>query len=490
MVSGRTSTPKQESLRPSETLFDKKAFKQYGGVSGDSYTKGSYRPLNSPGGDSGYFESSDKIISPHDWNRKMYTDRMGGDSTISLTESVTDRNARKNTNSETPVHSAVSAGRNAKQTNSPYSAKPVSTEPSTNKHAPLTAVKSHPYRDSVASPAGPPRKLDSQTSSYAPVSANPTPSRVSQLDKQREIFRQSKPPDSPTTKLETEKKEPVSNSQPDSRWKRSENSYRIDIGTKDKEKSSSTESQSPTQDTKPTNQESKPRETRSFQERNSRKMRLDAGQIMTAVTSSQGKEDPLPNKEADLEPAADPYARYNIYKQTQTKRQPLKQESQPERKEHGPVDPQVSLQKRRIALALSSEKSVSIDEKKIEARGVTIPVLKPSPFEKQFDPPGSPSRLPLARQEPEPEPPADKPPLPPYSQAEKLGFVDFGCDLASSESESDVYIVPFSPELKWSPALPLPPSQAPVQQVSVEKRKPEVSSEKVNNNNNNNTIYS
>ena len=452
LTSGLTSTPKQE-LRP-DSLFDKKAFRQFGSVSIDSYTKGTYRPLAASPGDSGYSDSSDKIISPHDWNRKRYSEKMGGDSTLSLTESVPDRNGKKEASSDTPVQSVVSTLRSS---NSPYGSKPVSTETPVSQHAPLAAVKSHPYRDILGSPAGSSKKLDSHSSRYAP-SATPLTSAVSQLDKQREIFRQAKLSDSPAKKLESEKKQVVSNSQPDSRWRRSENSYKL-IETKSKEASSTTNSQ--TQDSKPANQDFKPRESRSFQERNARKQRLDAGQIMTAVTSSQGTGDSSPKDKP---------------KESEPKRPPPKQESV--------SGPAVSLKKRCIALALSSEKSISVDEKKIEMRGVAIPDLKPSSFEKPFDPSGSPSKLPAAR--PEPEPPADRPTPPPPSQAERLGFADFGCDLAPSDSDSDIFIAPFSPELKWALPLPSPPPpQAPsvgqAQRADTEPRKQETSNEKVNN---------
>ena len=480
-----TSTPKQTNLTP----FDKKAFRQYGALSVDSYTKGTYRPLVSPpSGDSGYSDSSDRIISPHDWNKKRYGDR-AGDSTLSLTESVTDRNGRKEATSDSPVRSTVSTQRGTKQTHSPYGSKPVSTEPPVTQHAPLLGVRSHPYKDILASPGGPTRKLDSHTSSY---SSGPISSRITLLEKQRETHRQTKLSDSPTKKTESERKELISNNQTESRWKRGE--HKLESETKNKENISKVilTTQSQTQDNKPTIQDARPRESRSFQEsRNARKQRLDAGQIMTAVISSQTGDTetgdkldtvPIDKPKEEPQPSADPYVKYRMQKQNQPKRQPLKQESVAERKEAPAPDPQVSLKKRCIALALSSEKSVSIDEKKPEVRGVTIPDLKPSPFEKQFDPPGSPSRLPAVRQEA--EAPADKSPPPTPSQAERLAFAEFGCDLAPSDSDSEIYIAPFSPDLKWAPVplQPAPSVRPAPQGTDTEPRKTESSSEKVNNN--------
>ena len=426
-----TSTPKPESANES------KSFKRSDFLSAkDSYTPGTYRAINSPAGDSGYqsgtslsrSESNEKIISPYDRARKIYEDTNRASVPNLVFESV-------------PDNSPSRSGLNK----SPYSLKnSEKSEFSQNSsHVPLTATKSHPYRDSLPSPAGPPRKLDSPFSSYSrPVTSK------SLFEKQTE----QTPAKQETTQPRIIGKM-ISQSDPrvtdnstkvgslESRWKRRESP--------------------PASESTSTNSEFKPRETKSLQTRG----RLDVSQIISAVQSSQTSTADAPTKETTDCKASDstssPYSAYTSFRNNQIKVKqlstikdtlPSKQETVSEKREMGTTETAKPLRQRFKELALNSEQAVSVDEKVTTSTPVKMPTLTLPSFDKE-SPTLEISKLP--KQDYSAAKPADPPavrPIPPSpSHSKRLQFAEFGCDLAPFSDASAVTIAPFSADLRWTP---------------------------------------
>ncbi|KAI6650239.1 FH1/FH2 domain-containing protein 3 [Oopsacas minuta] len=451
---GMTSTPKPAAELTNEISFDKKNFKKDYLYPKDSYTPGTYRSIHSPaGGDSGYHsgsslsrsESTEKIISPHDRGRKEYYE--GSPRTIAITESVTN-------DKDTPTRSY--------SRKSPYSLKnsDKSDFSFNTPHIPLTATKSHPYsRENLPSPAGPPRKLDSPYSSFTRPSPqqNSYSSHLTDRTSQKEY----------DTKIDTKPK--IMNSQ--SGWRMKEaNTANKQVNSLDSKWINKENKFENKFENKITKLDSKPKEPKSFQDRQTRKQRLDASQIISAVQSSQNKEthrtdtsqeETAPSKICDTQETSSPYSIYTVHRANLNKPKPnsltsgyvqsVNQEAVREKKEITQVDTSKNLKQRFKELALSSETAVSIDEKETPTTAVKMPVLEISSFEKET-PILNISKL--QKQESEPkrsEVPVLRvfPPVP--SQAERLGFVEFGCDLAPVCNTSDIYITPFSPDLKWSP---------------------------------------
>ena len=429
-----TSTPKPESANES------RSFKQSDYLSAkDSYTPGTYRATYSPAGDSGYqsgtslsrSESNEKIISPYDRTRKEFYEAKSRTPVANLVFNEPD----KETESKSPSRSGLKR--------SPYSLK--NSERSefsyNSSHAPLTVTKSHPYRDSLPSPAGPPRKLDSPFSSYSrPVTSKslvekqtePTPAKqeVTQPRIIGKLISQSdmRVIDS-TTKVGSL----------ESRWRKRESP--------------------PASENKPTNSEFKPRETKSLHDRRGR---LDASQIMSAVQGSQPQSNKADNSVEEVAvsketgTSSSPYSLYSSYKNNQTKNKqrsvvkdfPPKQEVVPEKKE----ETAKPLKQRFKELALSSEKAVSVDELDATPTPVKMPTLTHKSFDKESPTPEIsklPKQVSVSVVKPA-DPPIRPSPLLP-SQSQRLQFAEFGCDLAPFSEASVVTIAPFSPDLRWTP---------------------------------------
>ena len=489
-----TSTPKPESANES------KLFKRSDYLSArDSYTPGIYRATNSPAGDSGYqsgnslsrSESSEKIISPYDRTRKEFYEATsrGPVANLVFTESATD----KDTDSKSPSRSGLNK--------SPYSLKDSEkTELSSNtSHTPLTATKSHPYRDSLPSPAGPPRKLDSPFSSFT----RPVTSSKSLYEKQTELTPAKQVTTQPRIigKLISQSDPRVSDSSTkvsslESKWKKKE-----------------------TQPVSDNKSEFKPRETKSLQMRGT----LDASQIMSAVQSAQTNKASAKEETGSKgkETSSSPYNMYSSYRNNQIKTKqrsvvpevippkqemipkkemipekketvpkkemiPEKKEMIPEKKEMVPKKEMIPkketvtaetakpLRQRFKELALCSEQAVSVDEKDATPTPVRIPILTHPSFDKE-SPTQEISKLPKQDSVVKTaDPPAVRPsPLSP-SQSQRLQFAEFGCDLAPFSDSSAVTVAPFSADLRWTPGDFVTQQTRPPQPNNVERAEAKV----------------
>ena len=572
---GLTSTPKPETDTHKESLFPKQKRTDRYAPAGDSYTPGTYRSLQN---DSGYQspapkpEPTEQIFSPYDRHRKVYYEKNAAESsseptprrhpysrpdpssaaktehsrtvskdaapnslesrysavpkpatnTVSSLESRYSAKAKEETgHSLDPRYLLKPVSGSNSSLESRYSSNTTSTSSEENPTSPnpssrLAVVKSHPYqkRETLPSPDGPPRKLDSPFSSFTRssgksiYSVNRSENSVNKFEYStvnKHVSTVNKPensvnkpensvnkPENSVNKSDTKSSSPNNVNKQDqsssargkldtekssagkleNRWKRVESKEKAEVNVE-----SSTN--------KP---ENRPRD------RLERRLQPDADQVIRALQDAQESRSPSqesksPSQESvspsqeSRSPAQDdapsPYALYKSAAQTQKPRPLAHSYSQAAKAEDVlgklPLTGVRSLKERRIALALSSTDSVSVDVKEQEATPVNIP-QRPDPAEKNPLPaPGKlagPARqgtdagqtdAPSSRPCDPPDLPTPESAAPP--KAGRLGMADTGCDLAPSSlltDRTDVFIFPFSPELKLEPSeLRLPELQVP-----------------------------